>query len=148
MLYFEAFDLVRSVYNYCTTSRAPTVQRGNSSVKTVSGANFVGEELYNRLCEFLKRHMRELLKVFIIAMIECEIHCVSIVIPLHNNMWLVQDHKLMSTLLRLQTQKWTRLCYNIIMLNGKDSQLQWNLSTTSSITWYIFYTFFFCYFLL
>lgn len=53
----------RSVYNYCTTSRAPTVQRGNSSVKTVSGANFVGEELYNRLCEFLKRHMRELLKV-------------------------------------------------------------------------------------
>eukprot|EP00026_Physarum_polycephalum_P002622 Phypoly_transcript_02629.p1 GENE.Phypoly_transcript_02629~~Phypoly_transcript_02629.p1 ORF type:complete len:773 (+),score=104.10 Phypoly_transcript_02629:123-2441(+) len=55
--------LYSSVYNYCTTSRAPTVQRGNSSVKTVSGANFVGEELYNRLCEFLKRHMRELLKV-------------------------------------------------------------------------------------
>lgn len=53
------------MYNYCTTSRPPTVQRGNSSVKNVSGANFVGEELYTRLCDFLRRHMRELLKVII-----------------------------------------------------------------------------------
>ena len=60
---FPLIFVQRSVYNYCTTSRPPTVQRGNSSVKTVSGANFVGEELYTRLCDFLRRHMRELLKV-------------------------------------------------------------------------------------
>jgi cullin 1 len=55
-------NLYSNVYNYCTTSRPQTPQRGANN-KAISGANFVGEELYNRLCEFLKRHMRELLKV-------------------------------------------------------------------------------------
>jgi len=56
-------NLYSNVYNYCTTSRPQTVQRGSSTNKGISGANFVGEELYNRLCEFLKKHMEELLKV-------------------------------------------------------------------------------------
>lgn len=56
-------NLYSNVYNYCTTSRPPPVSRSANNNKTASGASFVGEELYNRLCEFLKRHMRELLKV-------------------------------------------------------------------------------------
>jgi len=45
-------ELYTHVYNYCTTSRP-----SHRKVGGVSGANFVGEELYNRLCEFLKKHM-------------------------------------------------------------------------------------------
>jgi len=46
------------VYNYCTTSRpAPGRKPGG-----ISGANFVGEELYTRLSEFLKNHMKKLCK--------------------------------------------------------------------------------------
>jgi len=56
MLYYS------SVYNYCTTSRPPTIHRGSSNSKSVPGANFVGEELYNRLSDFLKRNMLALLK--------------------------------------------------------------------------------------
>eukprot|EP01113_Clastostelium_recurvatum_P019149 TRINITY_DN225_c0_g1_i1.p1 TRINITY_DN225_c0_g1~~TRINITY_DN225_c0_g1_i1.p1 ORF type:complete len:771 (+),score=282.14 TRINITY_DN225_c0_g1_i1:104-2416(+) len=59
-------DLYSSVYNFCTTSKPPTAQRGGSSAAgaaKASGANFVGEELYNRLTEFLKRHMKEILRV-------------------------------------------------------------------------------------
>jgi cullin 1 len=51
-------SLYSNVYNYCTTSR-PTPGRkpgGNS------GANFVGEELYSRLSDFLKNHMQKLCK--------------------------------------------------------------------------------------
>ncbi len=51
------------VYNYCTASRPPTVQRTANAKSASQGANFVGEELYTRLSDFLKRHMRELLKV-------------------------------------------------------------------------------------
>jgi len=51
-------DLYSNVYNYCTTSRpAPGRKPGG-----ISGANFVGEELYNRLSEYLKRHMKNLSK--------------------------------------------------------------------------------------
>lgn len=52
--------LYSNVYNYCTTSRPhnPTAKG-----KTVSGANFVGEELYNRLKDFLIKHMKSLQKV-------------------------------------------------------------------------------------
>lgn len=62
-------NLYSNVYNYCTTSRPPQ-QRNTGTNKAVSGANFVGEELYNRLLEFLKRHMRELLKAAEIRMDE------------------------------------------------------------------------------
>jgi hypothetical protein len=44
-------------------SRVPQLAgRGRA---TTSGANFVGEELYNRLRDFLIKHMKELAKVFI-----------------------------------------------------------------------------------
>ena len=46
-------ELYTHVYNYCTTSRP----NSNRKIGGISGANFVGEELYNRLCEFLKKHM-------------------------------------------------------------------------------------------
>eukprot|EP01087_Luapelamoeba_hula_P025172 TRINITY_DN985_c0_g1_i1.p1 TRINITY_DN985_c0_g1~~TRINITY_DN985_c0_g1_i1.p1 ORF type:complete len:763 (-),score=161.29 TRINITY_DN985_c0_g1_i1:136-2424(-) len=52
-------DLYSNVYNYCTTSR-PTPGRKPGGI---SGANFVGEELYNRLFEYLKRHMKSLSKI-------------------------------------------------------------------------------------
>eukprot|EP01111_Echinosteliopsis_oligospora_P010109 TRINITY_DN3086_c0_g1_i1.p1 TRINITY_DN3086_c0_g1~~TRINITY_DN3086_c0_g1_i1.p1 ORF type:complete len:773 (+),score=216.93 TRINITY_DN3086_c0_g1_i1:171-2489(+) len=55
-------QLYSNVYNYCTTSRPPTIHRGSSNSKAVPGANFVGEELYNRLSDFLKRNMQGLLK--------------------------------------------------------------------------------------
>eukprot|EP01090_Pellita_catalonica_P012433 TRINITY_DN2700_c0_g1_i1.p1 TRINITY_DN2700_c0_g1~~TRINITY_DN2700_c0_g1_i1.p1 ORF type:complete len:762 (+),score=116.57 TRINITY_DN2700_c0_g1_i1:78-2363(+) len=51
-------QLYSNVYNYCTTSR-PSPHR---KVGGISGANFVGEELYNRLRDFLKKHMRGLVK--------------------------------------------------------------------------------------
>lgn len=63
IIYIYSLSGWRNVYNYCTTSRPPPVSRNSTTNKTASGASFVGEELYNRLCEFLKRHMRELLKV-------------------------------------------------------------------------------------
>jgi len=50
--------LYSNVYNYCTTSR-PNPGRGG---KGMSGANFVGEELYNKLKDFLTKHMKSLLK--------------------------------------------------------------------------------------
>jgi len=51
-------ELYSNVYNYCTTSRpAPGRKPGG-----ISGANFVGEELYTRLSEFLKNHMKKLCK--------------------------------------------------------------------------------------
>jgi len=50
--------LYSNVYNYCTTSRPHVPNRA----KGTSGANFVGEELYIRLKDFLTRHMKTLLK--------------------------------------------------------------------------------------
>jgi len=52
--------LYSNVYNYCTTSRPQNPSRGS---KGMSGANFVGEELYNKLKDFLIKHMKGLLKV-------------------------------------------------------------------------------------
>jgi len=52
--------LYSNVYNYCTTSRPHNTGRGS---KGVSGANFVGEELYNKLKDFLTKHMHSLLKI-------------------------------------------------------------------------------------
>jgi len=52
--------LYSNVYNYCTTSRPHNPGRGT---KGMSGANFVGEELYNKLKEFLTKHMESLLKI-------------------------------------------------------------------------------------
>eukprot|EP01105_Mastigella_eilhardi_P005883 TRINITY_DN1756_c0_g1_i3.p1 TRINITY_DN1756_c0_g1~~TRINITY_DN1756_c0_g1_i3.p1 ORF type:complete len:683 (+),score=179.25 TRINITY_DN1756_c0_g1_i3:196-2049(+) len=46
-----------SVYNYCT-ARPPGGRAGGR----VKGATFVGEELYFQLVEFLKRHMKSLLR--------------------------------------------------------------------------------------
>jgi len=57
----KCMGLYTDVYNYCTTARTPTSARATN--KTVTGANFVGEELYNKLKEFLTRHMKGLLKV-------------------------------------------------------------------------------------
>eukprot|EP01112_Ceratiomyxa_fruticulosa_P003138 TRINITY_DN1351_c0_g4_i1.p1 TRINITY_DN1351_c0_g4~~TRINITY_DN1351_c0_g4_i1.p1 ORF type:complete len:768 (+),score=165.40 TRINITY_DN1351_c0_g4_i1:391-2694(+) len=54
-------DLYSSVYNYCTTTQRGGPANGNS--RNISGANFVGEELYNRLSDFLKRHMKEILRI-------------------------------------------------------------------------------------
>jgi len=53
-------NLYSNVYNYCTTSRPNNPSRGS---KGMSGANFVGEELYNKLKDFLIKHMKGLLKV-------------------------------------------------------------------------------------
>jgi len=52
-------ELYTHVYNYCTTSRPNQRTKIGSQI---SGANFVGEELYNRLCDFLKKHMTLLSK--------------------------------------------------------------------------------------
>jgi cullin 1 len=49
-------ELYSNVYNYCTTSRPSPGRKPGG----ISGANFVGEELYNRLSEFLKKHMKHL----------------------------------------------------------------------------------------
>lgn len=49
-------ELYSNVYNYCTTSRPSPGRKPGG----ISGANFVGEELYNRLSEYLKRHMKQL----------------------------------------------------------------------------------------
>lgn len=54
--------LCSHVYNYCTTSRPQAATRA-AAKGGVTGANFVGEDLYNRLVDFLKRHMKTLLKV-------------------------------------------------------------------------------------
>eukprot|EP01089_Gocevia_fonbrunei_P002144 TRINITY_DN12137_c0_g1_i1.p1 TRINITY_DN12137_c0_g1~~TRINITY_DN12137_c0_g1_i1.p1 ORF type:complete len:763 (-),score=161.61 TRINITY_DN12137_c0_g1_i1:105-2393(-) len=52
-------ELYSNVYNYCTTSRPSP---SNRKIGGISGANFVGEELYTRLSDFLKKHMRTLVK--------------------------------------------------------------------------------------
>jgi hypothetical protein len=54
-------ELYSNVYNYCTTSRPSPGRKPGG----ISGANFVGEELYNRLSEFLKKHMKHLGKVHV-----------------------------------------------------------------------------------
>lgn len=51
-------ELYTHVYNYCTNSRLPQTGRRN-----LTGANFVGEELYARLKNFLTAHMTDLLKI-------------------------------------------------------------------------------------
>ncbi|KAL6068140.1 Cullin 1 [Balamuthia mandrillaris] len=51
-------ELYSHVYNYCTTSRPSPGRKAG----TISGANFVGEELYNRLSDYLKKHMKHLCK--------------------------------------------------------------------------------------
>lgn len=56
---FALFTGSRSVYNYCTMSR----MSHNASRGKPSGATFVGEELYYRLVDFLKRRMKTILKV-------------------------------------------------------------------------------------
>lgn len=53
-------ELYTGVYNYCTTARSAAPTKGKPSV---SGANFAGEELYVRTHDFLKKHMKNLLKV-------------------------------------------------------------------------------------
>jgi len=52
--------LYTDVYDYCTTSRPHNTSRSKGNI---SGANFAGEELYLRLNDFLKKHMKNLLKV-------------------------------------------------------------------------------------
>lgn len=47
-------ELYSAVYNYCTATRAPGKGVGKGST---GGANFVGEELYTRLHEFMVSHM-------------------------------------------------------------------------------------------
>src|SRR5690242_14196240 len=76
--FFSFFFVCSHVYNYCTTSRPPAAGRG--ATKGISGANFVGEELYNRLVEFLKKHMRGLLKVYFSAI---AISCCTCGVALH-----------------------------------------------------------------
>lgn len=49
------------VYDFCTATR-PHSTRTHTRQANAQGANFVGEELYQRLIDVLKRHMRELLK--------------------------------------------------------------------------------------
>jgi len=51
-------DFYSNVYDYCTTSRPHNI----SSRKGTTGANFAGEELYNRLKAFLEKHMKSILK--------------------------------------------------------------------------------------
>eukprot|EP01114_Cavostelium_apophysatum_P016115 TRINITY_DN4532_c0_g1_i1.p1 TRINITY_DN4532_c0_g1~~TRINITY_DN4532_c0_g1_i1.p1 ORF type:complete len:760 (-),score=226.85 TRINITY_DN4532_c0_g1_i1:63-2342(-) len=53
--------LYSDVYNYCTTSRSST--SGKNRGPTGGGANFVGEELYNKLKDFLTKYMKSLLKI-------------------------------------------------------------------------------------
>jgi len=53
--------LYSNVYNYCTTSRPHNATARGT--KGVSGANFVGEDLYTKLKDFLVKHMKSLLKV-------------------------------------------------------------------------------------
>jgi hypothetical protein len=53
------FSNISNVYNYCTSAKPNSSQRG----KTSSGATFVGEELYVRTNDFLKKHVKGLLKV-------------------------------------------------------------------------------------
>ena len=43
----------------------------------MSGANFVGEDLYNKLVDFLKRHMKTLLKVPQCAQRACSLRQVA-----------------------------------------------------------------------
>eukprot|EP00727_Mastigamoeba_balamuthi_P002477 m51a1_g12226 putative cullin a (1124) ;mRNA; r:60316-65932 len=52
-------QLYTAVYNHCTTARP---QRPQSAGKASPGANFVGEDLYARVTDLLKRHMKTLLK--------------------------------------------------------------------------------------
>lgn len=51
-------NLYTDVYNYCTTTRPHNATRKGN----ISGANFAGEDLYNRLNVFLERHMKQMLK--------------------------------------------------------------------------------------
>ncbi|KYR00662.1 cullin A [Tieghemostelium lacteum] len=60
-------QLYTHVYNYCAasqsrTTRGLTSKQQQQQQSQSSGASFVGEELYNRLNHFLKKHMKDLLK--------------------------------------------------------------------------------------
>jgi len=55
-------ELYSSVYNYCTTSK-PAQSVPSSRNNKSAGANFVGQDLYAKLKEFLTKHMKTLLKV-------------------------------------------------------------------------------------
>jgi hypothetical protein len=56
---FLFVSYISNVYNYCTSAKPNSSQRG----KTTSGATFIGEELYVRTNDFLKKHVKGLLKV-------------------------------------------------------------------------------------
>mmetsp|Transcript_12104 Transcript_12104/g.16723 ORF Transcript_12104/g.16723 Transcript_12104/m.16723 type:complete len:764 (+) Transcript_12104:138-2429(+) len=71
-------NLYSSVYNYCTTTRPHNPS--TRGAKGMSGANFVGEELYNKLKEFLIKHMKTLLKAAEARMDEGLLHY-------YNNEW-------------------------------------------------------------
>lgn len=92
----------RHVYNYCTNSRHP--QSGRN--RNLNGANFVGEDLYNKLKDFLSAHMEELLKVFLFSSI-------------------LNFSNLFFKSKRLQKLEWMKDFYIIIIKNGNDIQLQW-----------------------
>jgi cullin 1 len=50
--------LYTAIYTYCTSARTNTSQKS----KNTSGATFIGEELYLRTNDFLKKHIKGLLK--------------------------------------------------------------------------------------
>ena len=54
----EFMELYTKVYNYCTSTKAPAARTGSK----MNGANFVGEELYTKLNNYLKDHMADILK--------------------------------------------------------------------------------------
>eukprot|EP01098_Paradermamoeba_levis_P002421 TRINITY_DN12812_c0_g1_i1.p1 TRINITY_DN12812_c0_g1~~TRINITY_DN12812_c0_g1_i1.p1 ORF type:complete len:196 (+),score=58.65 TRINITY_DN12812_c0_g1_i1:245-832(+) len=54
--------LYTSVYDYCTSSKPPASTRTSKPGVAPTGANFVGEELYHRLKDYLKKHVRNLNK--------------------------------------------------------------------------------------
>ncbi|KAM9979852.1 hypothetical protein ACTFIZ_006093 [Dictyostelium cf. discoideum] len=55
--------LYTHVYDYCAASQSKSSAKVGMPKQQASGANYVGEDLYNRLNLFLKKHMSQLLKL-------------------------------------------------------------------------------------